>query len=276
MSSKHLDLTGKKFNRLTAIEFVESRKGCGNIWRFRCDCGNEIEVLGSRVKNGYTKSCGCLQRERARESAEDLTGKKFNKLTALYRVGNIGKCAAWHCVCECGNEVDVRAESLKSGNTKACGCMIPTTYQNSYIHGMSKTRLYKIWQGMYTRCYRENNKYYCNYGGRGITVCDEWRNNFIDFRDWALKNGYSDELTIDRIDVNGNYEPENCRWATRIEQMNNTRANKKVDYKGERRTISEFARMHNMEPSVVRSRIARGWKMEDALSFPKMKRGGSR
>ena len=138
-------------------------------------------------------------------------------------------------------------------------------------HGKSDDRLFTIWMNMKARCYRKTSKDYTNYGGRGIKICDEWINNFQEFYDWAIKNGYSDELTIDRIDVNGNYEPDNCRWATREEQENNKRNSFYYEIDGVKHTISEWADLYNMPKELVRTRVKRGMNIKKALTYQKQK-----
>lgn len=159
----------------------------------------------------------------------DLTGKKFGRLTVIkYYGSNKHGRALWLCQCDCGNTKIVLGNSLNSKLTLSCGC-----YNKEIIkkcnskHNMAYSKLYKVWQGMKTRCYNKNFMYYCNYGGRGITICDEWKSNFSNFYEWSINNGYEEGLTIDRINNDGNYEPSNCRWVTRAEQNRNKRYTKR-------------------------------------------------
>ena len=164
----------------------------------------------------------------------DMTGQRFGRLVVKERAVNRGEQTYWICICDCGNTKVARASDLRRGHTKSCGCLhkevVAGTLHhkiNTTTHGKSNTRLYRIWSCMKTRCYNEKWINYKNYGGRGIAICDDWRNDFQAFYTWALSHGYSDTLTIDRIDVNGNYEPTNCRWITLKEQQSNRTNTKK-------------------------------------------------
>ena len=339
----YIDISGKKFNRLTALEMVEIKPNIGAIWRFQCDCGKTVDLPAGKVKSGNTKSCGCLSHntnpkiditgmkfgkwtviekvgkkwrcrcECGNENlinstdlrngnttncgcgrAEDLSGRKFGKWTVLNRAENRKREVYWNCKCDCGTVKPVSAESLRKGISTSCGCekfvdlsgkrfgrlvvierANPIIYENGVssqkwrckcdcgnetivrhgnlqkgatiscgcyhrekfgdinrTHDLSyKSHLYGVWKSMKDRCYREKCKSYKNYGGRGITICDEWRNDYKAFYDWAMKNGYKEEqtrggvniLSIDRIDNDGNYEPSNCRWVTADVQAKNKR-----------------------------------------------------
>nr|DAU47960.1 MAG TPA: hypothetical protein [Caudoviricetes sp.] len=158
----------------------------------------------------------------------DLTNKTFGKLTVLNTFERRNKYIYWLCRCECGKQKYIRSDHIRYKKIKSCGCFEEEARRkgNNKSHNLSKTRLFKIFQGMKKRCYNERNNAYKNYGGRGISICPEWLNDFVSFYNWALSHGYADNLSIDRIDVDGNYEPSNCRWVDAKTQANNRRNTK--------------------------------------------------
>lgn len=176
----------------------------------------------------------------------------------------------WLCMCDCGNETVVSGGHLRGLKTKSCGCSRKET--KNFTHKMTGSRLYKVWHAMKSRCYYEKSEMFKHYGGRGIMVCDEWKNSFISFYDWSIKNGYDEnaergQCTIDRIDVNGNYEPNNCRWATIKQQANNTRRNHLIKYNGKTQTVSQWANELGVEPDSIFNRLQKGFTEEEALTL---------
>ena len=199
----------------------------------------------------------------------DLTGKKFNKLTVEKRLENAkGGVAVWLCKCDCGNYTTVRGGNLKNGAVKSCGCL--THIPKNKLHGMKNSRLYSLWNAMKSRCNNPNIKSYIRYGGRGISVCDEWEKSFLSFYNWAINNGYKDNLSIDRIDNNGNYCPENCRWITFEEQCNNRRTNIVFEYNGEKHNLMQWCKLLNLDYKFIHNRIYKmKWDFEKAITTPK-------
>lgn len=188
----------------------------------------------------------------------DLTGQKFGKLTVLERVWRKG-ATHWRCRCDCGNEAVVVNSHLVNGYTKSCGCLRKEFCKSdkinrTYIDGRINDRLYHIYYNMLDRCNNPNSTNYKNYGERGITVCKEWEESYESFRDWSHKNGYKKDLTIDRIDVNGNYEPSNCRWTTIKEQQNNKRDTVYHEINGKRYTFGDLAEKYNIDIKKLRYR----------------------
>lgn len=198
----------------------------------------------------------------------DLTGKQFGKLTVIKMI-KINNRTYWKCKCECGNETVCRDDSLKVGHSLSCGCNKIGKNSKQFKHGKGNTRLYRIWSLMRCRCYNKNNKLYKYYGERGISICDEWtdkENGFINFYNWAMANGYTDELTIDRINVDGNYEPLNCRWVTMAVQCNNKRNNVIFDINGEKLNIAQISRRYNLNRTVIEGRLNRNWSITEVIN----------
>lgn len=191
---------------------------------------------------------------------KNLVGRQFGELIVLKRnpVNSKSGNARWDCKCSCGNIATVIGSKLRSGATKSCGC----ARKSKIAQGFSKTRLYRIWSLMKKRCYRNENENFKHYGGRGIEVCEEWKKDFIAFRSWALSHGYADNLSIDRIDVNGNYEPSNCRWADIKTQANNRRNNHIITYLNNDYTVSEFAELLKVSYWTVSNQLKLGCSIE--------------
>ena len=173
---------------------------------------------------------------------EDLTNKRFGKLLVVSRDLTDKKRTRWNCICDCGTKKSILGSHLKRGLIISCGCKGKgyAKYLN-YTHGKSKTRLYSIWTSMKTRCLNKNSQGYKNYGARKIKICDEWKNDYNSFENWALNNGYQENLTLDRINNDGDYEPSNCRWATCKTQSNNTRRTIKIIYENELLSMKEIS-----------------------------------
>lgn len=199
---------------------------------------------------------------------KDLKGKKFGRLTVIEQQGiNKNRKALWLCVCDCGNSVVLASTALVSNNAKSCGCLRKEkTSERVKTHGLSKTRIYTTWSHMKDRCYNPNDAKYKNYGERGITICDEWKDNFQSFFKWSIENGYADNLTIDRIDVNGNYEPSNCRWATAEMQASNRRTSHLITHNGKTQTMKQWANELGIKYSTLAARInVYKWDIEKAF-----------
>ena len=198
----------------------------------------------------------------------DITGQRYGHLVALKEdVASPPKRRKWVCLCDCGNTKSVRFSHLRSGATTSCGCKhyVP-------IHGMRDSRIYGIWNAMKQRCENPKAARYGAYGGRGITVCEAWSKSFQEFYAWSTANGYTDELTIDRIDNSKGYSPDNCRWVSRIIQQNNRRINHWVVVDGNRMTLTQAARKYGVDAKRIGTRLARGWSFERAFEW-KIKSG---
>ena len=199
----------------------------------------------------------------------DLVGQRFGRLTVIGRAENDKyNHARWHCMCDCGNASVAWGSNLKKGRTLSCGCL-KVEKMGSGInkkHGMKNHPLYSIYTGMRGRCYSVTNKAYANYGGRGISVCDEWLENPVIFFEWAMTNGWEPGLTIERTDNDGGYSPDNCKWATITEQNRNKRNVKKVTFNGEERLLCDLIRESGLNEAAIRKRVESGWSIDRALT----------
>lgn len=211
----------------------------------------------------------------------DLTGKRFGRLIVICeapkrRAENGRSQRMWLCQCDCGKQKEVFGENLRCGKTLSCGCLhkeIISKSRDQTTHNGSRERLYGVWASMIKRCTKENNPAFNSYGGRGICVCDEWMDYAV-FRHWALENGYYEssskgECTLDRINVNGDYRPDNCRWVSMKVQGNNRRNNLRYTYNGESHTIFEWSNILGFDLKLVRKRLSNGWEFGRAIKTPK-------
>lgn len=264
--------SGMKFGRLTVIEeaFKDNNKNKYiKYYLFRCDCGNEKIIGENPVRYGRTKSCGCLKKEtNFKNHFIDITGKRYGKLTVLRlskKEHHSRNGLVWVCSCDCdpNKEIYIIGNDLKYGNTSSCGCY---RREKMTIHGKTHTKIHKIWNSILQRCLNENNEFYEYYGGRGITVCDEW----LEFENFYRDMGDPpDGMSIDRINNNKGYYKENCRWATREEQQRNTRRTKLDKFKVKRirefllmeEKPSDLAKLFNVSQNVIyQIKDKRTWK----------------
>ncbi len=250
----HIDITGQRFGRLTAIEYLGASK-----WKCICDCGNVRTVQFSALNSGRSKSCGCLKASRASTPKEDLTGRRFCRLT----VESYADGGKWNCLCDCGNRKIADTWSLTHGVTPSCGCRWKEFQgTRNATHGESNTRLYRVWADMRNRCNNKRTNDYKYYGARGIKICPEWA-SFKVFRDWAMSHGYDPNskhrsCTLDRIDTDGNYEPSNCRWASHSVQMRNRRPYRNPKLSRAVELLSDEGLVVERYPSIVDASNATG------------------
>ena len=259
------DLTGMKFGNLTVIKYVAKDEKGYHLWECKCDCGNTVVKKGKLLKNGKVKSCGCIHK------AKNLTGMKFGNLTVIKKTKRKNRNNIWLCKCDCGKFVECYQYNLERGTSTSCGCLRSFyAKQTRKLKGKSTGSFYKKWFSIKTRCYNKNTPSYKNYGGRGIKMCDDWL-DFLKFEEWALKNGYSDGLTLERIDVNGDYCPENCKWIPMSEQQSNKRTNVFIEYNGYKKTISQWARELGISKEALLFRYNSGWSIDECLFGKKTK-----
>ena len=272
--SKTPDLVGKRFGRLIVVKRVENIRGYAG-WLCKCDCGGTKKVDTYGLNCGRVRSCGCLEQENReiRKSFDEYIGKRYAHLLILEEYPTkSNEMRKVVCQCDCGNITVVQFNNLIHGHTKSCGCL-KKIVKPTLKHGKTETRLYNVWSNIRERCFCSTNTSYPNYGGRGITLCDEWASDFTNFERWAFENGYDEnapygECTLDRIDVNGNYEPSNCRWTNAKQQCNNKRNNRWITYNGETHTVAEWARKLDMNYVTLFNRLfKRNWTIEDSLTI---------
>lgn len=196
----------------------------------------------------------------------DLTGEQYGKLTVKRLVvDDVGKKKKWLCMCKCGNEIVVTGSNLRSGHSTQCKvCKSREIREHQIQHNQSKSKLYRVWNSMKNRCENPNTISYKNYGARGIKVCEEWHDPKA-FIEWAMKNGYEDGLEIDRINVNGDYAPLNCRWVSRLQNANNKRNNRIINIHGKNMTMAEIARENGIKYKLLHKHLSKGMSIEEAI-----------
>lgn len=268
-----IDLKGQKFGRLTVIEQAPSHKtpngSIVTMWRCECDCGTKDVLRSSKnLRTVPTPSCGCYKSEKTSErKLIDLTEQRFGRLTVVRRVDAENTGTSYLCKCDCGKEIVALANNLRRGHTTSCGCYReekrPTL---RYKHGYTHSRIYEVWYHLKDRCNNPNNPRYSSYGGRGITLCKEWYDPKA-FIEWAYANGYKDdaeygETTVDRINNNKGYSPDNCRIADAIQQSNNRRTNKFITYNGETHTVAEWSRILGINQGTLTAGLWQGRPFE--------------
>jgi hypothetical protein len=276
-SPHRIDLVGNRYGKLTVVSLNEEKSKNGVlVWNCKCDCGGTYVARGSNLKSGRTTHCGCVKH--VANNFIDITGKRYGRLVVLGVKSRKNKKVYWNCVCDCGGHNVVSGSDLKSGKVKSCGCLLPEVRRkNASKHWLVNMDIptdpdtYKAirtaFHSMHRRCrqdYHEASSYY----DRGIIVCDEW-DDFNNFLSWALENGFERGLTLDRIDVNGNYSPDNCRWTTNKVQQNNKRNNVRITIDGATKTLSQWCEIYGIGKATVRYRIKCGWPQERWFEPPR-------
>lgn len=269
---------GKTFGRLTVISDSERSTAQLKYLVCRCSCGQIATIIKSSVIHGQTKSCGCLARdivsERRAKMRGRLIGKTFGMLTVIsagvpvLRSGQLRETSV--CVCRCGSKSTVQSRYLESGNTKSCGCRKRKAWQLAHItHGMTNTRIYKVWAGMIKRCSNPRELSWKYYGERGVKVCERWKRFENFFNDMGEGNsGWS----LERLDTNGDYNPNNVVWANRTQQNRNKRNNCILTVRGVTACVTALCEHFNLCYGMIKHRLTRGWKVDEAFFTPRLRK----
>ena len=264
---KALQLAGTTFGKWYVKERDTSKKGRA-YWICECSCGRTVQSIPSgTLTTGSSVMC------RQCASEKSLVGKTFGRLTVIKDSGERAKNGniLWECVCDCGKRRLVLGANLLNGQTKSCGCYSTDILKKvATKHGLSKvngkhTKLFRAWDAMKQRCYNKNHASYKDYGGRGIDICTEWREDFEAFHDWSIANGFSDDLSIDRIDNDKGYSPDNCRWVDAKTQIRNRRNTVTYNWKGSEYTLAELGELTGINKMTIKSRLNSGATLEEAL-----------
>jgi hypothetical protein len=266
---KLIDLTGNVYGKLTVIKRALGIKCTNALWECLCECGNTIISRGPDLKKAKTISCGC---SRFGRKLIDLTGQRFGMLTVIERAPNSLKGdIRWLCKCDCDNTKVVLAYSLTGSETKSCGCSTAKFIgEKVKRHGLVDTSIYHAWGGMKSRCLNPLDEFYDNYGGRGITICTQWMKFLGFYKDMGAS--YYDGASIERDDVNGNYEPSNCRWINMSMQSRNRTNVPLYEFKGDKLTLGEISKLTGINWSTLYARVHKfKWPLEDAFKTRTLK-----
>lgn len=215
-----------------------------------------------------------IKKQKTKANRTDIIGDKFGRWTVIsFSHVDESNILFFNCECSCGTKKKVRKGGLKQGASRSCGCLNLELVRKRAIQKKAKgrvkdERLYNIWQSMKQRCNDENHSEFQRYGMRGIEVNEKWNNSYAEFKSWALNNGYSDELSIDRIDNDGDYTPSNCRWSTPKEQANNRSNSLNISFEGEEMTLAQWSEKLNIPYSCLYGRLNNGWSVERSFSTP--------
>lgn len=264
-----VDLTGMRFGKLY-VESYAGKRGTQNAWNCICDCGNKTIVTSNALSKGHTKSCGCL-RKKNKGKFEDITGYENEDIIVISMFGKKNGKIYWNCKCKhCGKINQSLKGNIKKGEA-TCKCIHNKRIGQSNSKPGRNTEIYSKWIGMKNRCFNQNEKSYKNYGGRGITVCEEWLGEygFDRFYEWSTKiGGYRKGYSIERIDVNGDYCPENCCWIPLKDQAKNKRNTLYIEINGESKRLKEWCEIYGANYKMVHQRIYRyGMAPLQALTY---------
>lgn len=258
-----VELANKTFGMLTVVAEAGRDNWGAVLWQCRCECGQMITVRGSFLTQGTVRYCGhCPGPDPAFRPDQRIGRLTVVRQEGRSRHGDI----MWRCQCDCGNVKVLPASALRSGNTQSCGCLrVEVSTLRALTHGLSGSPIYRRWTGMIGRTTNPNDARWAHYGGRGITVCERWRK----FENFAEDMGptFDPALQLDRIDNDGPYSPDNCRWATPSEQALNRRSNRHLEADGITLTLREWSRRLAIKESTIVARLKRGWSVERALGL---------
>lgn len=267
------DLTGMRFGRLIVVNRIEDHVSSGGVksvqWLCKCDCGNYTTALSRKLMLGRKTSCGCRMQS---DTGKKFVGKKFDMLTVLSKTEkrNPSGFILYECLCDCGNICYRPTHSLTNKKFHSCGCQTMKYKNSKEYHRMTNTRIYHIYYGMKTRCYnpqdKNDRKYYAE---KGIKVCQEWLDSFLVFYEWSMKNGYNDNMTIDRIDSSKDYCSENCRWITMRENLQNKSVVPKYHVDGLELTLSELADHYDILYNTLRNKQRANWSESQIIDYCK-------